>query len=137
MKTFSLLIHSPDEGVYYEGEVESVTFPMADGGGCTILADHQEEVGLVVSGYGKIVTPEGVKEYCTNGGIAYVTPHKTELALLHVDDKEHYQAMLERIADPKAKARRKQSYMEHQTGAIALAKAINQGSKGKRHLDED
>ena len=136
MRTFRLVIHSPDEGIYYEGEALSVCYPMSDGGGNTILGGHQEEIGLVAQGIGKFETQEGVKEFCTNGGIVHIAPDHTELALLHVADKDQYQAMLDRIADNKAKARRKQSYIEHQTSTIALAKAIQQGSTGRRN-DED
>ena len=135
MSAFALLIHSPDEGVFYEGQAESVTFPLWDGV-YQILAGHQEEVAAVAEGQGKFVVGGKTQVFCTTGGVMHCTPTKVELALLHVADPAHYPDLLEHISETNAKERRKQSSYEHHQSAIALAKAINQGAKGKRP-DED
>lgn len=134
MKAFALKIYAPDEGIYYEGDAYSLTLPLYDGS-YQVLAGHQEEVGAVAKGFGKAVTSAGEIEFCTNGGVVYVTPKRVELALLHVAKPQDFQAMLDRINETKAKERRKQSYYEHQTGAIALAKAIEKGA-GRRETED-
>jgi len=123
--SFSLRVVTPT-GVFYEGEVNTLTLPLSDGP-IQFLSHHQEELALIVDGKATMIQTDGAKvDFCTSGGVFYFVGNTATLTSEHVAYQKDWDDRLQARADylRGEQERRKQSIREHNLSTIALSKAF-------------
>ena len=126
MKTFELKIVSCNK-LFYEGECESITFPLDDGD-MTILANHEGFIGVIEIGEVRFQVP-GEKEkrrVITSDGVMRFRHNKADLVVYSAErpediDRFRAQAALERARE---QMQRQQSVKEYHVSRASLARAM-------------
>ena len=127
MNTFQLKVYAHDT-IYFNGEAQSVLIPALDGG-YQLMARHEECVVAVCEGELLITDAEGKKlsAVCGRGFAEFHTGENyAEVLVDTVERPEEIDVRRAREAKERAEEclRQKQSLMEHNRSAAALARAM-------------
>lgn len=125
MNTFSLKIIACDK-VFYDGECEIITFPVADGQ-MSVMANHEGFTTVTEIGEIKFRTPEGETiKAIVSDGIIRVDKNKVNFLVYSAEKPEDIdtfraQAALERARE---QLQQKQSIMEYHVSTASMARAM-------------
>lgn len=122
--------------VFYDGECASLVLPIADGGLCGFLANHENTVAPIEFGEMKITTPDDkvIEAFIGNGFLEFFDNVASVVCISaeHPDeiDKRRAEEAKERAEE---KLRQKQSIWEYNESKASVARAMERIKVKNRH----
>lgn len=135
MNTFKLKIVASNK-VFFDGECSSLILPIADGGLCGFLANHENVVAPIEFGEMKFTTPDGkITEAFVGSGFLEYFDNSANVICISVElpeeiDRRRAQEAKERAEE---KLRQKHSLFEYHQSQTDLARAMERLKVKNRH----
>jgi F-type H+-transporting ATPase subunit epsilon len=135
MNTFKLKVVSSRK-VFFDGECQNLVVPVADGGLCGFLANHENVVAPIEFGEMKIVTAEGetINAFVGSGFLEFFD-NTANLVCISAEkpdeiDKRRAEEAKERAEE---ELRQRQSIYEHNVSQANLSRAMERLKVKNRH----
>ena len=138
MKTFHLKILAA-EGLFYEGECESLILPISDGQ-YGILADHQNTCAAIKPGTLEFTVPEEGKRYAViSNGTFIMEDNEVTILAVTVERPEDVEINKKRRAEEEEyeERMRQQSIKEYKSNRLRIEREMNRLKVDKKGTNQD